>query len=74
MRIVAPVDKSFAATHKEIEMKPFILKQHEKDFAKVRELRVSELAHVAGGMVEDKLNTVTVTPNGDGGDDGKDAS
>jgi len=55
-------------------MKPFILKQHEKDFAKVRELRVSELAHVAGGMVEDKLNTVTVTPNGDGGDDGKDAS
>lgn len=50
-------------------MKPFILKQHEKDFAKLRELRTSELKLVAGGM---KLNTVTVTPNNDGGDDGRD--
>lgn len=57
-------------------MKPFILKQHEKDFAKVRELRAIELAHVAGGIVQvvDKLNTVTVTPDGDGGDDGQDAN
>jgi len=55
-------------------MKPFILKQHEKDFAKLRELRASELELASGGMVvPDKLNTITVTPNGDGGDDGKDA-
>jgi hypothetical protein len=53
-------------------MKPFILKQHEKDFAKVRELRASELGLVSGGL-NTKLNTVTVTPDGDGGDDGKDA-
>jgi bacteriocin-like protein len=56
-------------------MKPFILKQHDKDFAKVRELRESELAHITGGFeVDEKLKTVTVTPNGDGGDDGKDAN
>lgn len=55
-------------------MKPFILKQHEKDFAKLRELRASELKLVAGSFVEPKLNTVTVTPDGDGGDDGRDAS
>ncbi|MFL6237067.1 MAG: bacteriocin [Thermoanaerobaculia bacterium] len=51
-------------------MKPFILKQQEKDFAKVRELRDNELKSVSGG--DYKLNTVTVTPNGDGGDDGRD--
>lgn len=51
-------------------MKPFILKQQEKDFAKLRELRDNELKHVSGG--DDKLNTVTVTPKGDGGDDGRD--
>ena len=51
-------------------MKPFILKQHEKDFTKLRELRASELKLVVGGNT--KLNTVTVTPNGDGGDDGRD--
>jgi len=54
---------------KEVVMKPFILKQHDKDFAKVRELRESDLKLVAGGM---KLNTVTVTPSSDGGDDGRD--
>ena len=58
-------------------MKPFILKQHEKDFQKVRELREDELESVSGGMVDalvdEKLNTVTVTPNSDGGDDGADA-
>lgn len=56
-------------------MKPFILKQHEKDFAKLRELRelcADELESVSGGKA-DKLNTVTVTPNADGGDDGADA-
>jgi hypothetical protein len=51
-------------------MKPFILKQHEKDFAKLRELRESELKLAWGGS--EKLNTVTVTPNSDGGDDGRD--
>lgn len=51
-------------------MKPFILKQHDKDFAKLRELRDNELKFVAGGIP--KLNTMTVTPNGDGGDDGRD--
>jgi bacteriocin-like protein len=55
---------------KEVPMKPFILKQQEKDFAKLRELRDNELKHVSGG--DDKLNTVTVTPKGDGGDDGRD--
>lgn len=50
-------------------MKPFVLKQHDKDFAKLRELRDSDLRFVAGGS---KLNTVTVTPNSDGGDDGRD--
>ncbi len=52
-------------------MKPFILKQHEKDFVKLRELRTSELKLAVGGM-DIKLNTVTVTPNSDGGDDGRD--
>jgi hypothetical protein len=56
-------------------MKPFILKQHEKDFAKLRELRARELELVSGGIVnpDEKLNTMTSTPSGDGGDDGKDA-
>lgn len=53
-------------------MKPFVLKQHEKDFAKLRELRPEELDKVSGGKAA-KLHTVTVTPNGDGGDDGADA-
>lgn len=52
-------------------MKPFILKQHEKDFARLRELRASELKVVSGGI---KLPTTTVTPDCDGGDDGTDAS
>lgn len=52
-------------------MKPFVLKQHEKDVKKVRELRADELESVSGGMIK-KLNTVTVTPNSDGGDDGAD--
>ena len=51
-------------------MKPFILKQHDRDFAKLRELRESDLKLASGGSM--KLNTVTVTPNSDGGDDGRD--
>ncbi|MGN6514099.1 MAG: hypothetical protein ACTHKZ_11095 [Lysobacteraceae bacterium] len=58
-------------------MKPFVLKQHDKDYSALRELRDEELQAVAGGMAAarrktTKLNTVTVTPNGDGGDDGQD--
>jgi bacteriocin-like protein len=62
--------RRLVTTFKEVIMKPFILKQQEKDFAKVRELRDNELKSVSGG--DYKLNTVTVTPNGDGGDDGRD--
>lgn len=57
-------------------MKPFILSQHEKADPAVRELREAELQHVSGGRAslrkDTKLNTVTVTPNSDGGDDGSD--
>ena len=53
-------------------MKPFVLKQHDKDFASVRALREEELSSVSGGVKPTKLNTVTATPNGDGGDDGAD--
>lgn len=54
-------------------MKAFVIKQHEKDFANHRELSASELPEVAGGMMPPKGSTVTVTPNGDGGNDGTDA-
>jgi hypothetical protein len=54
-------------------MKPFILKQHDKDYAKVRELRADELERISGTKEKiPKLNTMTVTPDGDGGDDGTD--
>ncbi len=59
-------------------MIPFILKQHEKDRADLQELESSEIDMVSGGrhsLVLDpghKLNTVTITRNADGGDDGKD--
>jgi hypothetical protein len=52
-------------------MKPFVLKQHEKDNAAFRELRQEEVGEVSGGMIP-KLNTVTVHPNGSA-DDGADA-
>jgi hypothetical protein len=59
-------------------MTPFILKQHDKDNTALRELRDSEIANVAGGYRGNQggaggtagpinLTTVTVTPNGDGG-------
>ena len=67
-------------------MKPFILVQHEKDRAELKELRENEAQMISGGSfvykappLDDgggggviKLNTVTVTPNSDGGDDGRD--
>lgn len=67
--------------HKENKlMKPFVLKQHDKDFASMRDLRNEELIAVYGGLRNScpspddktKLNTVTTTANGDGGDDGCD--
>lgn len=64
-------------------MIPFILKQHEKDRADLQELESSEIEQVSGGLsiggstgmvrvIDYKLNTVTITRNQDGGDDGKD--
>ena len=63
-------------------MKPFVMKQHEKDHGALRELREHELEAVSGGQIRAgvgltpqkpiRLNTVTITPNADGGDDGCD--
>lgn len=57
-------------------MIPFILKQHEKDRAELQVLEESEIDMVSGGRLNldlsHKLNTVTITRNADGGDDGKD--
>lgn len=60
-------------------MTPFILKQHEKDRAQLMELKASEIQSVSGGLQKcpspddiPKGSTVTVTPSGDGGDDGCD--
>lgn len=54
-------------------MKPFILKQHEKDYAALRELRADELNIPAGGLKRiPKLNTITSSPAGTSGDDGAD--
>lgn len=56
-------------------MIPFILKQHEKDRAELEELESIDVDQVSGGRVmigPDKLNTVTITRNQDGGDDGPD--
>lgn len=61
-------------------MKPFVMKLHEKDHSELRELRQNELEAVTGGTLAApqlparpiRLNTVTITPNGDGGDDGCD--
>ena len=55
-------------------MKPFILKQHDKDFSELRELRKEEIGSVSGGeKASVKLNTITVSPHGssnDGADEG----
>lgn len=55
-------------------MKPFILSQHKKAQPVIRELAETELLHVSGGKFPGhaKLNTVTITPDHDGGDDGAD--
>lgn len=63
-------------------MKPFVLKQHDQDFAALRTLRAEEMKEVYGGIAgpsnydqvcpDGKSTTSTVTPNGDGGDDGCD--
>lgn len=58
-------------------MKPFVLKQHDKDYSAIRELRDEEMKRVYGGVCRSpdgttKLSTVTSTPRGDGGDDGCD--
>lgn len=58
-------------------MKPFVIAQHEKDRANIRQLRATELAHVGGGrghnVVDSKMTTTTVTRDGwkdDGNDEG----
>lgn len=55
-------------------MKPFVLKQHDKDFSATRVLRDEELTAVYGGLAcdNDQPATCTVTPDGDGGFDGCD--
>lgn len=53
---------------------PFILQQHEKDHAQLKELREGEIDFVSGARAPEKMNTITVTPDGDGGDDGMDAN
>ncbi|WP_045769605.1 hypothetical protein [Xanthomonas albilineans] len=66
-------------------MKPFVLNQHNKDFAALRTLRDEEMKEVYGGSTDQliqqtdkprpgKGTTSTVTPHGDGGDDGIDHS
>ena len=54
-------------------MKPFVLEQHDKDSAAVRDLLDTEIANVSGGVAS-PLGVkapphLTVTPNGDGGID-----
>lgn len=55
-------------------MIPFILKQHDKDRAELKELESIDVEQVSGGrvMADHKLNTVTITRNQDGGDDQSD--
>lgn len=62
-------------------MKPFVMQQHELDHNQIRELRQEEIEAVSGGnngtpiqVIQEpiQLPTVTVTPHGDGGDDGCD--
>ncbi|RMF70331.1 MAG: hypothetical protein D6740_08460 [Alphaproteobacteria bacterium] len=52
---------------------PFLLDLHDEVYPRIRALRDEELARVGGGRESGGcLNTVTVTPDGDGGDDGPD--
>jgi hypothetical protein len=53
--------------------KPFVLKQHEKDFAETRELVDADLDRVTGGLGDRlKLSTMTCTGGVGCGDDGSD--
>ncbi len=52
---------------------PFILDLHDEIYPQIRRLRDEELHRVGGGAQARKcLNTITVTPDYDGGDDGPD--
>lgn len=52
---------------------PFILDLHDEVYPRIRRLRDEELRSVGGGaQAGNCLNTVTVTPDHDGGDDGPD--
>ncbi len=51
---------------------PFLLDLHDEVYPRIRALRDEELARVGGGAPSGCLNTVTVTPDCDGGDDGPD--
>ena len=53
-------------------IKPFILKHRDKNEPSLRELRDSELPGIAGGGQPCGCDTITSTPNSDGGDDGQD--
>lgn len=77
-RVAEPDYPASPDHYKGVFMKPFVIAQHEKDRANIRELRETELAHVGGGndspnLIESKLNTTTVSPGGskdDGADEG----
>ncbi|WP_190285768.1 hypothetical protein [Montanilutibacter psychrotolerans] len=57
-------------------MTPFVLKQHEKDRAELKEMKSIDVDQVSGGRVMDhklNTNTWTITCSGeDGADDGCD--
>ena len=53
-------------------VRPFILKQHQRDFAKVRELAAKDLHRVNGGGNRLKLSTMTCVGGSGCGDDGGD--
>ncbi|TMN39345.1 hypothetical protein [Pseudoalteromonas sp. S2755] len=56
---------------------PFILKHRDQVEPKVRDIRDSELSSISGGGIRQPDNpcgcdTMTSTPDSDGGDDGQD--
>ena len=55
-------------------MRPFVLKQHERDFSKMRELRIEEITSVAGGTycARGTAATSTVDTGDQGGGTGFD--
>lgn len=58
------------------DVQPFVLDQHEQDFAKFREMQPEEIKKISGAgwwnAQKNSCPTGTSTPNGDGGDDGSD--